>query len=119
MKRIVLTALISSLLTLGLVGMPAPPPESTYKTVLENVRVKVVERVMPPGGVREPQYRGSDQVIVFLNDAKYERVDPVTGARSTQTRQAGEVIWHSVGEKAPQLTNVGSGPLRSLVINLK
>ncbi len=91
----------------------------TRKVVLENVRAEVTERVIPPGGERVPYLRATDQIIVFLNDTKYERVDPETGEKTTRERKAGEVIWHDRSEMAPALINVGKGPMRSLVIALK
>jgi hypothetical protein len=86
---------------------------------LENSRVKVVEVTSPPGGVRERGVRATDQVIVFLDDCRYERTDPKTGEKTIRERKAGEVIWHSKGEDAPQLVNVGAKPYRTLVIELK
>jgi hypothetical protein len=61
--------------------------------------------------------RQSDQVIVFLNNAQYEVVYP-DGKREMRVRKAGEAIWHSRGETAPNLTNTGSR-YQTLVINLK
>ena len=119
MKRMVMTAVVSSLLTLALVyGLGAAPP-MTRETVLENVRVEVIERSIPPGGVREPYLRPADRVIVFLNDTSYDRIDLETGETIARTRKAGEVIWHSRGELAPRLVNTGSGAFRSLIIQLK
>ena len=50
---------------------------------------------------------------------KVYRYDPDTGEKTIRKRKAGEVIFHSRGEIAPQLTNVGKTPLRSLEIALK
>jgi len=94
------------------------PEETTRKVVLENVRVRVTERVIPPGGERTPYLRDTDQVIVFLNDTTYDRVDPRTGERAPRARKAGEVIWHERAEQAPKLVNTGSEPMRSLIISL-
>ena len=95
------------------------PEETTRKIVLENVRARVTERSIPPGGERLPYLRDTDQVIVFLNDTSYERVDAETGETIKRPRQAGDVIWHSKAERAPKLVNVGSEPMRSLIIALK
>jgi hypothetical protein len=119
MKRVALTAVVSSLLTLALVyGLGAAPP-MTRRTVLENARVEVIERSIPPGEARDAHTRPTDQVIVFLNDVSYDRIDPKTGETISRSRKAGEVIWHSRGEAAPKLVNTGSSPFRSLVISLK
>jgi hypothetical protein len=93
--------------------------EITARVVFENVRVRITERVMPPGAERPPHLRDTDQVIVFLNDTAYERVDPVTGEKTIRQRKAGEIIWHDRAERAPKLVNAGTTPMRSLVIALK
>ncbi len=88
-------------------------------TKLENAKVKVVEIVSPPGGVRPRGIRATDQVIVFLDDCRYERTDPKTGEKTIRERKAGDVIWHSKGEDAPQLVNRGTKPYRQIVIEIK
>ena len=119
MKKILLTALTSSALTLCIVYLAAAPAEVTRKVVLENERVTVTERSIPPGGVRVTYTRPTDQVIVFLNDTKYERIDSKTGEKIERARKGGDVIWHFKGESAPKLVNVGDKPFRSLIIALK
>jgi hypothetical protein len=89
------------------------------KTVLENKKVKVVETTYLPGVAREPGVREADQVIVFLEDCAYERKDPVTGELTIRKRKAGEVIWHDKGEAAPQLTNQGKTPYRTITVELR
>src|SRR5579862_4414661 len=88
-------------------------------TKLENARVKVSELDYDPGKPREKSVRPADQVIVFLDDSRYERIDPDTGAREVRTRKSGDVIWHNKGEVAPVLTNLGKQRYRTLVIELK
>ena len=60
-----------------------------------------------------------DQVIVFLNDTKYERIDSKTGETIERARKGGDVIWHFKGESAPKLVNIDDKPFRSLIIALK
>jgi hypothetical protein len=86
---------------------------------LENVHVKVSEVTYEPGVPRERYIRPTNQVIVFLDECRYERKDSQTGEKTVRTRQAGDVIWHDRGEDAPQLTNLGTKPYRTLVIELK
>lgn len=119
MRRTALTALLSSVLTLAVVYTVAAQSEATYQVLLDNVRVKVTERIIQPGGERLPYLRGTDQVIVFLNDTTYERIDAVTGEKIIRDRKAGEVIWHQRAERAPKLVNAGKTPFRSLIIALK
>jgi hypothetical protein len=86
---------------------------------LENARVRVTQLDYAPGQPREKSIRPADQVIVFLDDSRYERIDPDTGAKEIRTRKSGDVIWHNKGEVAPVLTNVGTKAYRELVIELK
>lgn len=120
MKHIILTAVISSALTLGVVHL-AGAKNNGYaeKVVMDNARVEVTDRVMEVGGFRDTHVRATDQVIVFLDESSYDRVDAKTGAVTRQTRKAGEVLWHFKGENAPKLINRGGKPMRSLLIALK
>jgi hypothetical protein len=117
-KAILLTAAISSAVTLmavwslGAAGLPS-------KVKLENARVRVTEVVAAAGSARERAVREADQVIVFLDDCRYERTEPATGEKTVRERKSGDVIWHNKGEEAPLLVNVGTAPYRTLVIDLK
>ena len=116
--RLFLTAIISSLLTLlAVYGLPGAPLPATVK--LENTKVKVIEMIYPPGVPRERYVRPHDQVIVFLDDCRYERTYPKTGEKTVRERKSGDVIWHDKGEDAPQLVNQGSKPYRTIVVELK
>lgn len=115
MKKIVMTALLSSGLTY-LVMVGASMPETVK---LDNAKVRVKEVLYAPGVARERYIRPTDQVIVFLDDSQYERIDSATKERTVRTRKSGEVIWHDKGEDAPVLKNLGSKAYRTLVIELK
>jgi hypothetical protein len=119
MKRLVLTAVVSSLLTLLAVYTLAATGQITSQVKLEKPRVTVTEVTHPVGVPREPYVRPTDQVIVFLDDCAYDRVDAKTGAKTRVARKSGEVIWHDKGEHAPTLINAGSKPYRTLVVALK
>ena len=117
-RGILLTAVLSSMVTtlvLCAAGMATLP--GTVK--LENARVKITELVYRPGVPRERYIRPTDQVIVFLDDSRYERIDSKTNEKTIRERKPGEVIWHDKGEDAPVLTNLGQKPYRTLVIELK
>jgi hypothetical protein len=58
-------------------------------------------------------------VIVWLDDAKYQRLDSTTKEKTVRERKRGEILWHNKGEDAPVLTNLGSAPYRTLTIELK
>ncbi len=117
-KMMAFVALGSSALTLlavcglGWATMPT-------KVTLENARVKVSEVTYAPGAPRERYIRPTDQVIVFLDDCRYERLDSKTKEKTIRERKSGEVIWHDKGEDAPQLKNLGAKPYRTLVVELK
>lgn len=117
MKRLIAVALFSSLATLlvtfGVVGAELPK-----KVTLENAKVRVSEVTYLPGVARDRYIRPTDQVIVFLDDCKYSRIDSKTKERTVRERKSGEVIWHDKGEDAPVLQNIGSKPYRTLTIEL-
>ena len=100
----------------GILGMGMAKLPSTVK--LENKRVKVSEVVYEPGVARERYIRPTDQVIVFLDESRYERTDSKTKEKTIRERKSGEVIWHDKGEDAPVLVNLGKKPYRTLVIEL-
>lgn len=114
MRKLIVTAMASSAITAML--MPAPTPLRTQK--LDNAKVRISEIVYQPGEPRTPYIRPTDQVIVFLDDARYERKDSKTGAIEIRERKSGDVIWHDKGEDAPQLTALGR-PYRTLLIEIK
>lgn len=115
MKKILLTALLSSAVTY--LALPGAPMPETVK--LDNARVRVKEVLYAPGVARERYIRPTDQVIVFLDDSQYERIDSTTKERTVRTRKSGDIIWHDKGEDAPVLKNLGAKPYRTLVIELK
>jgi len=117
-KWMCLIAAASSALTLLAVwGISFAAVPSTVK--LENARVRISEVVYAPGVPRERYIRSTDQVIVFLDDCRYERTDSETKEKTIRERKSCEVIWHNKGEDAPVLINLGSKPYRTLVIELK
>ena len=117
-KQICITALLSSLITVGglfSIGWAAIPG----RQLLDNKRVRVTEVMYQPGTPRERYIRPTDQVIVFLDDCRYERTDSKTSQKTVRERKSGEVIWHDKGEDAPVLRNLGTRPYRTLVIEVK
>ena len=86
---------------------------------MENEKVKVSMVTYEPGVPRERYIRPTNQVIVFMDDCRYERKDSATGERIVRERKSGDVIWHDQGEDAPVLTNLGSKAYRTMVIELK
>ena len=117
-KTITITALLSSLFTLSAVYVFGQGGVKG-QVKLDNARVRVTDVNFPPGVPRERYIRPTDQVIVFLDDCRYERTDSKTGEKAVRERKSGEVIWHDKGEDAPVLRNLGSKPYRTLVIELK
>lgn len=107
------------MLVLAALVTPAAALFAVGAAKLENARVKVSEIVYEPGVPRERYIRPSDQIIVFLDDCRYERTDSETHKKEIRTRKSGEVIWHNKGEDAPVLKNLGAKAYRTLVIELK
>ena len=93
--------------------------QQPMKVTLENEKVRITEVTYQPGKPRERYIRPTDQVIVFLDNCKYQRTDSKTGEKTVRERKAGEVIWHDKGEDAPVLINLRSKGYRTLVIELK
>lgn len=110
-----LTALCTAALTLLIVKAAAP----AHSVKFENAKVLVTEVTYAPGEPRPRGIRQHDQVIVFLDDSRYERLDPQNGQKTIRERKSGDIIWHDKGEDAPQLTNLGKRPYRTMVIELK
>jgi hypothetical protein len=121
MRKLITTAAVSvALTTLALVAMGwAPQIHSPGDAKLENTRIRVSEIDYAPNQPRPRYTRPTDQVIVFLDDCRYQRVDSSTGAKEIREHKSGDVIWHNKGEDAPVLTNVGTKPYRTLVIEVK
>ncbi|MBI1788710.1 MAG: hypothetical protein HYR60_14325 [Acidobacteria bacterium] len=89
------------------------------KVLLENVRARVTEVTYEPGKPRDRHIRPTDQIIVFLDDCRYQRIDSATGQKTVRERKSGEIIWHDRSEDAPVLTNLGTKPYRTLLVELK
>jgi hypothetical protein len=86
-------------------------------TVLDNPKVQVNRVLYEQDSLRAPHTRPQDQVIVFLDDASYDVVY-ANGKKERRERKSGDVIWHSRGEEAPALNNIGK-TYRTVVVNLK
>ena len=117
-KLLALVGVGSSALTLLAVwglGWAALPME----VKLDNAKVHVTEVTYAPGTPRERFIRAHDQVIVFMEDCKYERIDSKTKERTVRERKAGEVLWHDKGEDAPRLTNLGAKAYHTIVVEIK
>jgi hypothetical protein len=113
--KVLAAAVLSSLATAWFLTGQASAPRLMK---IDNRRVRVSEWVYTPGEPRTPYIRPTDQIIVFLDDARYERKDSKTGAIEIRERKSGEVLWHGQGEDAPQLTAIGKA-CRTIVIELK
>jgi len=79
----------------------------------------VTEVVFEPGVRRESYLRPTDQIVVFLDDCAFDRIDSETGALLSRERKSGEVLWRAKGEIAPVLLNTGTRAFRTLLIELR
>ena len=123
-KTIVFAAAISSAISVGMTvavmwGLGLAQTPSTPNVKLQNKRVRVSEIVYAPGVPREWHVRRTDQVIVFMDDCRYERKDSATGEKTIRERKSGDVIWHDKGEDAPQLINLGTKPYRTTLVEIE
>ena len=114
MRKLILTALLSAAAT-ALLCMYLPPGER----LLDNKRVTVTRISYEPGAPRERYIRPTDQVIVFLDDCEYDRIDSQTKEKTIRKRKSGDAIWHDKGEDAPVLINRGAKAFRTAVIEIK
>jgi hypothetical protein len=121
MRKLISTAALSAVLTaltLAALGW-APQAQAPGQAKLENARIRVSEIVYQPNQPRPRYTRPTDQIIVFLDDCRYQRTDSQTGAKEFRQHKSGDVIWHNKGEDAPVLANLGNKPYRTLVIEVK
>jgi hypothetical protein len=80
--------------------------------------VEVTEVTLPPSARREAYTRPTDQLIIFLDEAKYQAID-AAGKIEERRRAVGDLVWHDKGDLAPVLVNTGGKPYRNLVIAFK
>ena len=88
------------------------------KVLEDNPRARVSEVLYEPGVSRESYVRATDQIVVFLDDCTFDRVDAGTGEVLHRARSSGEVLWHPKGEVAPVLVNTATRTFRTLLIEL-
>jgi hypothetical protein len=86
---------------------------------LENDSVRISEIVWEPGVPRESYTRQTNQLVVFLEDCTYCRIDAMTDEQVIRFRKSGDVLWHQKGEEAPVLINAGDKPYRTLLVEFK
>lgn len=112
-----LVAAVVVLLTAAMSFYAGRQSAPTMTEKLDNPRITVTESLTPEGGRRASYTRPTDQLLVFLDDARYESVD-AAGKVTPRQRKSGDIVWHSKGETAPVLINKGKA-YRNLVIAFK
>ena len=85
----------------------------------ENDRLVLTEYTFPPGVTIKVKPRATDQLILFLDDCRYERTDPASGLKSLRIRKAGDYIWYDRGGDSASVLNLSSTPFRLMLIELK
>ena len=88
------------------------------RRLLDNKRIEVTEVTLAPSARREAYTRPTDQLIVFLDEARYQAID-ASGKIEDRKRAVGDIVWHDKGDAAPVLVNTGAKPYRNLVIAFK
>jgi hypothetical protein len=89
------------------------------RLVEENERARISEVIYEPNVPRESYVRPTDQIVVFLDDCEFDRIDAQTGEQSRRSRNSGETLFHRSGEVAPVLINRSAVAFRTLLIELK
>jgi hypothetical protein len=85
----------------------------------DNERLILTEYTFQPGAPVKLKPRIHDQLILFIDDCRYERTDPASGLKSLRIRKAGDFIWYDRGGDSATVLNVGSTPFRFMLIELK
>ena len=87
--------------------------------MIDNPRARVSSVLYEPGARRESYRRETDQIVVFLDDCTFDRIEAESGEVSHRVRKSGEALWHAKGELAPVLVNTGCRAYRTLLIELR
>ena len=87
--------------------------------MIDNPRARVSTVFHEPGVRRESYLRATDQIVVFLDDCAFDRIDALSGEVAHRARKSGEALWHAKGEIAPVLVNMGDLAFRTLLIELR
>lgn len=116
-RRALIAGALSALLGARATSAQSPPAGRILR--LDNQHLTLTETTFIPGVPVRGSHRSNDQLILFLDDCRYEHVDPVSGVKSIRVRKSGDFIWYERGGEGPVLTNVGSKPYRTLLVELK
>jgi quercetin dioxygenase-like cupin family protein len=88
----------------------------TYKLLLENERVRVMEVVLKPGEKAPMHNHPNDHVVYVVNDAKL-RLDFPDGKSAEFDLKSGQAVMIDAGPH--ETTNVGSTLGRNVVVEIK
>lgn len=116
-RRSLLAGALSSLLA------SLPASASTRQDAViprtENARLILTEYTFQTGVPVKLKPRVHDQLILFIDDCRYERTDPNSGLKSLRVRKAGEFIWYDHGGDSATILNLGPTPFRLMLVELK
>lgn len=94
---------------------PAKVAPNTYKVILENARVRVLDVTLKPGE-KVPMHSHPANVVYPLNDSRARFTMP-DGKTVDVDLKAGAVMWQDAQSHASE--NLGTTDARVLVIELK
>ncbi len=116
-RRSLLAGALSSLLA----SLPASASTRQDPAILrtDNDRLTLTEYTFQPGVTVKVKPRSTDQLILFIDDCRYERTDPASGLKSLRIRKAGDFIWYDRGGDSASVLNLGHTPFRLMLIELK
>jgi hypothetical protein len=111
-------ALFAGGIATGLALAADTAAEAGIKVLFDNPRVTVREVTMAPGARRSSRPRGTDELVLFPEEAHYQAINP-DGKKEARDRLPGAVAFHKQGELAPTLVNTSPKVVHYFAISLK
>jgi hypothetical protein len=91
-------------------------PAVVTKVTLNNAKVRVLDNVYAPGAVN-PMIKRSGSVVVVISGVQNFKETYADGHTDMTSHKIGDAYWSAAATKS--LTNLGTGTVRTLVIQLK
>lgn len=98
----------------------AVSPEVGTQLLFENERVRVWDLRLAPGESTGLHWHEHDYLYVVIGDGRLQAADAEGNRRGASDMKDGEVRFSEVeGEAVHEAFNVGDGPWRNIVVELK
>lgn len=89
---------------------------NTYKLLMENEKVRVLDIILKPGEKAPMHNHPSDHVVYVMADAKFKLTFP-DGRISEVGLKTGQTLWMEAGSHATE--NIGTKDGHNLIVELK